>query len=129
MISGAGEHRRGRADCEDRMEERDIGTQGKGGREKSHQEEVPEEGLWRWTVASRNLELCHSPCWLEVQDHEDEGMAMALRTERGKEAVRASRKTSYTHPDERTGGCKWRPQIQKPEKFLHWTITHLVYKN
>lgn len=47
MIRGAGEQRRGRADCEDRMEEGDIGTQGKGGREKSHQEEVPEEGLGR----------------------------------------------------------------------------------
>lgn len=47
MIRGAGEHRRGRTDCEDRMEEEDIGTQGKGDREKNHQEEVPEEGLGR----------------------------------------------------------------------------------
>lgn len=64
-----------------------------------------------------------------MQDHEDEGMARVLRTERGKEAVRASRKTKYTHPAERTGGPhKQKLQIQKPEKFLQWSITHLVYK-
>lgn len=37
--------------------------------------------------ASRSLELCSFPCRLEMQDRADEGVKMALRTEKGKEVV------------------------------------------
>lgn len=40
--------------------------------------------------ASRSLQIHSSPCRLEMQNHKDEGAEMVLRTERGKETMKAS---------------------------------------
>lgn len=50
MIRGAGEHRRGRADREDRMEEGDIGTREKEAEKRVIKRKYPRkgcgDGLW-----------------------------------------------------------------------------------
>lgn len=76
---------------------------------------APQEGLWRWIVQERGL-LLFSLQAANAQP-QDEGMEVVLRTERGKEAVRAS---GHSKPCTllRTGRCKTRPQAGKLEKFL-----------
>lgn len=83
MIRGAGDLGKERANCEDRMEEADTGSQGKGGRQKIQEKAClyPRNGCGDGPY-SRRLELCSSSCRLEMEDHENEGAKMALRTER-----------------------------------------------
>lgn len=80
---------------------------------------VSQEGLWRWTAQEPGTKLFSLQAG--NAQPEDEGMETALRTERGKEAVRAS---SQTKPCAllRTGRCKPRSQAGKPEKSLHWRV-------